>query len=126
MVRASIVDIVRGDEVQNLIDEGILNEFSDVYRVQELAEDILSHRCNPRCLRRIGDGDGPDNFKCRKPNNLRISPDNTKHCYIPIGCHYSPDLIKKLIEIGMADPMVLNERGVPSPFKCNHPFIHHA
>ncbi len=34
LVRASIVDIVRGDEVQGLIDEGLLKDFSDVYEVQ--------------------------------------------------------------------------------------------
>ena len=124
MVRASIVDIIRGDEVQNLIDEGILNEDSDVYGVQELAEEILRHKCNPRCLRRIGDGEGPENFVCRKPNNLKISPDNTKHCHIPISGLYSPDLIKKLIEIGMAEPIVFNERGEPSEFKSYHLFFH--
>ena len=41
MVRASIVEIVRGYEVQDFINEGLLNEFSDVYELQDLAEEIL-------------------------------------------------------------------------------------
>ena len=53
-----------------------------------------------------------------------MSPDNTKHCHIPIQGRYSPDLINKLIEIGMADPIIYNERGEPSPFKSHHQFFH--
>lgn len=82
LIRASVVDIIRSDEVQNLIDEGILDDYNDVYTIQDLAKGILAHRCSPRCLRRVGCGEGPENFKCRKPNNLKISPDNTQHCFI--------------------------------------------
>ena len=124
LIRASVVDIIRGDEVQKLIDEGILNKFSDVYEVQDLAEEILSHKCSPRCMTRRGVGDGPENFTCRKPNNLKLSPDNTRHCHVPLGTNYSPEFIQKIIEIGMADEIMCNERGVPTPFKSSHPFFH--
>ena len=43
LIRASIVEIVRSDEVQGLIDEGILDEYNDVYNIQELAKTILAH-----------------------------------------------------------------------------------
>ena len=57
LIRASVVEIVRTDEVQSLIDEGILDEYDDVYKIQDLAKSILAHRCNPRCLRRVGPGE---------------------------------------------------------------------
>ena len=37
LVRASVGDIIRFDEVNQLIDEGIIDEFSDVYDLQALA-----------------------------------------------------------------------------------------
>ena len=92
-----MVDIVRSDEVQKLVDEGILDEYNDIYTIQELARAILAHRCNPRCLRRVGDGDGPDNFKCRNPNNLNISPDNTKNCFVPMPNNHSSECVETLV-----------------------------
>ena len=53
LVRASIANIVRLDEVQGLVDEGIFERFEDVYELQDLADIILPHRCAPRCLMRI-------------------------------------------------------------------------
>ncbi len=124
LVRASVGDIVRGDEVQDLVDRGILKDKSDVFELQDLSNEILDHKCTRRCLMRKGDGDGPENYKCRKPNNLKISPDNTKHCHIPISRQPSPDCVDKLVEIGMAEPIVYNENGYPSEFKSYHKFFH--
>ena len=91
LIRASVVDIVREDEVQGLVDSGILNEYTDIYELQELANSILAHKCGSRCMVRTGAGVGPENFRCKKPNNLKISPDNTKHCSIPISVKPSPE-----------------------------------
>ena len=124
LVRASVGDILRPNEVQDLVHSGVLNEYSDIYKLQDLANEILAHKCSRRCLRRIGDGEGPENFKCRKPNNLKISPDNTQHCYIPIERKLSPDCIQKLIKIGMAEPIECNDKGYPSPFISNHKCFH--
>ena len=124
LIRASVIDIVRSDEVEGLVESGILNEYSDVYELQELANSILSHKFGRRCVKLTGAGDGPENFQCRKPNNLKISPDNTKHCYIPIAVKPSPECINKLVGIGMADPICYNENGYPSEFKSSHLFFH--
>ena len=93
LVRASIVDIVRDDEVDRLVAEGILDRRTDIYEMQDLASSILSHHCNPRCLRRVSDRNGKATFLCRKPNNLKLSPDNTKHCYIPMRVKYSDECV---------------------------------
>ena len=37
---------------------------------------------NPRCVRRISDGDYPGDFICRKLNNLKLSPNDTKYLFI--------------------------------------------
>ena len=105
-IRASVSDIILSDEVHNFIDEVIIDEYEYVIKVQDLAKGILSHRCNPRCLQIIGDGKGPENYKFRKPNNLNISPENTKKCHIPILNNRSTECIEKLVKIGMDEPIV--------------------
>ena len=107
-----------------MVNKGILDDYSDIYKLQDLANEILAHHCTRRCLIRVGDGEGPENFKCRKPNNLKLSPDNTQHCYIPISRQPSPDCIQRLVQIGMADPIICNDKGFPSPFKSYHDFFH--
>ena len=74
-------------------------------------------------LRRVGDGEGPENFKCCKPNNLKISPDNTRHCHIPLSTNHSLECIDKLVKIGLDDPILYNEYGVPSEFRSTCSFF---
>ena len=106
LIRASVMEIVRSCDVQDLINEGILNSFEDVYKLQDLAKKILAHKCNQRCLRHIGDGDGPENFKCRKPDNFHISPDNTRNFFIPLPTKHSSECVETLVKIGMDDPII--------------------
>ncbi len=83
LIRASVVDIVRYDEIQDYVGQGVLESVEDIYTVKEL-EKILSHRCTQICVRRIGDGEGPENFRFRKADYLKMSPDNTRNCHIPL------------------------------------------
>ena len=65
--------------------------------MEEIANSVLPHFCNPRCLPRISDGNGADSFICCEPNNLKLSPDNTKHCFIPLPTNFTMDCKKKII-----------------------------
>ena len=51
---------------------------------QELGKRILSHTCDKLCQIRIGPGQGPENFKCKKLNNLTVNPNCTKHYYMSL------------------------------------------
>ena len=82
-MRASIYDIARVDRIDSLIEIGIFKKESEIMDMQEIVNAVLPHFYNPRCLQRISNGDGSDSFICRKPNNLKLSPYNTKHCFIP-------------------------------------------
>ena len=42
LVRASVLEIIRGDKVQDLIDEGLVNSHEDIYEIQEINDEILS------------------------------------------------------------------------------------
>ena len=92
IVRASINDIARVDKINLLLKkEYKKNEIMDM---QEISNTVHPHFCNARCLQRISDGDGPDSFICRKPNNLKLIPDNTKHCFIPLPTTFTMDCKK--------------------------------
>ena len=119
LILVSVIYIVRSDEIQDFVDDGIFKEYSDVFDLQELARKILSHNCTRRCMDRIGDKEGPEKFRCRKPNELIISPDNTKHCYLPMTRQPSPDCVEKLIEIGLVDNIEFNEWGSGNEFKSS-------
>ena len=80
------------------------------YDIEELAKEILTHGCNPRCLRRISDSDEPEAFVCRKPNNLKLSPDNTQHSYIPLPVKFDEECVKRFKDIGIIEPSTINEQ----------------
>ena len=68
-IRASVLDIVKVEEINHLIDEGIIKTSADVRNITNLAKNILSHKCNPRCLVMVGE----NKFVCRKPNYLKMN-----------------------------------------------------
>ena len=121
LIRCSIFDIVRADEVQGLIDEGIMKSIDELPEFHDLCSCILSHKCNSRCLRRIGPGNDSEDFQCRKTNNLKVSPDNTSHCFMKLPVNYSKDCVDRLIKCGIAEPCQDNGSGVS--FTSSHPLF---
>ena len=93
LIRASIYDIVRSDEVQHLIDDGIFISVDDHKDMQINAGDILPHICTVCCKAKVGNNGNPDDFQCRKKDNLKMSPDNTKYCYVSIPNEYTSECI---------------------------------
>ena len=50
LIRASIFDIVKTEEVQRFVQEGIFDNEYDIFTLYENAELFLPHRCNDSCL----------------------------------------------------------------------------
>ena len=84
LIRASIADIVRIDEMEDFINDNILKSWEDVYDVRKLGQKKLSHKCSQRCQMRIGPGDGSENFKCCKLNNMTVNPNYTKDFFLEL------------------------------------------
>ena len=73
--------------------------------------------------KRVGNNGTADDFQCRKKDNLKISPNNTKHYYICLPNKYTPECILKLAEIRIIKHVNLIE-GVPSGnFETDHDFL---
>ena len=53
LIRASVCDIVRSDEVQHLIDDGIFKEMKNKDDMHKDAGNMLPHICNTRCKKRV-------------------------------------------------------------------------
>lgn len=123
LVRASVVDIIRYDEVDKLIEKGLIRSQEDLPMLQELGRNILSHRCSRRCLRRVIPGDGPDSFVCRKPNNLHISPDNTKNCYVDLPLNLTSQCKATLIKIGLCEEPEISEVGYEYALNFVHDYF---
>eukprot|EP00957_Ditylum_brightwellii_P189580 14430732-Ditylum_brightwellii.AAC.1 len=75
LIRASIFDIVRPGEIDRFMEDGIFTHREDVANVYENAK--------------------------TKIDNLKASPDNAKHMFLPLPNDYSVPCINILEEIGL-------------------------
>ena len=73
---------------------------------------------------RIGPGEGPENFKCRKLNNLTVNPNHTKHYFMQLVKSRNAECVQRLIKVGLAEPIDINEYGVASLFKSSEDIFH--
>ena len=56
----STLEIVHGpSDLATQLEEGLLVSENGVGVIEKRAETVLRHKCDERCLRRVGDGDGP-------------------------------------------------------------------
>ena len=117
IIRASKNEIVRPAEVQQLIDEGIFKSFGEWHQMQNLAEKFLPHVCNERCQMRVSSSGGPNDTKCRKLNNNKISDDITRHTFMDLPRNWSSDCVERLVKIGLAE-IVSNDE-----IKYHHDFF---
>ena len=124
LIRGSYGDIVKVSDLEALVDEKIIKSINDKIEIEEDAKEILKHTCNERCMRRVGTTGTDADFVCRKLNNFKISPDNTRPNVIPLGNKRSPHVVEILEKIGLFEPIRVNEFGYVSPFKSSHPYFH--
>eukprot|EP00956_Cyclotella_meneghiniana_P041700 scaffold236013_cov33-Cyclotella_meneghiniana.AAC.1 len=57
---------------------------------------------------RVGSGDGPENFKCRKPHSVFDTPDPTRDCFVPIPFNFLPQFDQLMERMGFCT--ILNEK----------------
>ena len=107
-IRASVLDIIRIEEVQIHIDEGFFNHSADVQNMINLAMFILPHKCNPICLVMTG----PNKFTFRKTNYMPMNPQsgNTREEYIDLPKTMSIESLRQLEKFGIVEPLEFNEQ----------------
>ena len=105
LIKYSAPDVVRSNEIQHLIDEGIFTAEGDINGVVSDARKCLPHCCNCGCFYRTGPGEF--DFRCRKE-------DNTKHTFQPLPNEWSFECINRFIKISLAEPICFNVEGAQS------------
>ena len=122
LICASILEIVRPEEVQRFIEHGLLKSLLDLKGVIQNASKIFPHRCNERCLIAVG----PNEYRCRKLNFLLTNrpPNNTRSVMKELPNDLSIDCLRKLERAEIVEPLDINaETGYMKPFKSNLQFF---
>jgi hypothetical protein len=96
LIATNVMEIVKFDQIEKLISDGLLSCPEDIDGIVQDGWRKLKHTCGQRCLIRIGPGDGPENFKCRKQHAVKDSPDSTCHQFIKLPCNLS-DVSKDIL-----------------------------
>ncbi len=110
LVRGFVDDIVCDDEVEQLIEEGILDDYNDYHDMKDDARSFLPHTHSSRCMRRTGAG--KDDLKCRVPDTRCISGDLSQFHEAVLPAVHSKESLVIMSRLGLITVSEDNE--VPS------------
>ena len=116
-IRASPWEVVKGNDVDALIDDGLMQSIDEIPEVAGLAASVLKHVHDSRCYRRTGAGDGEEHLKCRKMHSLHDTPDCSTHQHIKIPVNYTPEFNNLMERLGFCQADSFGD------FKYDHPFF---
>lgn len=113
-----VADIIKGDEIENYIDSGLLRDEQDWTTVKAKAEQVLGHTChNKRCLvRKAHTGRFEDDYECKKHHPVFDSIDPLKDDFIPLPYVFSESCRDVLEKLGLYEP--------PTDGKCEGTYLH--
>ena len=120
-MRISPFDLIWYDKVQKFIDEGVISCVEDVKDVTDDGGTFLPHRCDARCLVYVN-----GKLTCRKTNNLKKSPDNTKHVFKDLPNDLSQMCKDILVGIGLMEPIEVNDDSYDDGYEIHSFFCRHA
>lgn len=118
LIRASVIDTIRVDEIDKLVEGGLMKSVHDLDDIVEDDEKILRYHCSPRCLVMTS----PGVFCCRKLNNLEISSDNTKRVFKSLSNNYSSECLERLVKTVIPEPIQVIKDGYKIPSKSYNEF----
>ena len=119
LIRNGIFQIVRIDEVPDYIEKGHFTSIWDVNEVVDNAANFLTHRCNDGCLVKNLDG----TMRCRKPNNAKLTKDNTRHTHMALPNKYSVPCLRILEKVGLTTKLIIHDCG-KIEFESNLDYFH--
>ena len=103
--RNSVCDLIPTDEIQGMIDDGLLRDEDDWRDVIATAAEILPHNCDKRCKLRV-DKTGDDNvdLKCKKKHPVFDSIDPLSDDFIPVSINPSEACLDALQQCKLYEP----------------------
>ena len=79
LISTNVMEIIKHDQIEKLMEDSLLTCIEDINDIFQDGWRKLKHNCNKRCLIKIGDGDGSENYRCRKQHSVKGTPDLTSH-----------------------------------------------
>ena len=105
-IRGFLDDIIRPDEREEYIENGLFENEAAVTRFIEMMGTILPHKHLRRCftLAKSSDDEGEKELKlrCKVPNNFCLNPSPGEHSFIPIQVEHSQEAIHVMQTLGVA------------------------
>ena len=118
LIRNNVVDIIKPEEFDDLIKEGVIDNNDDVIQVKLDGLAYLIHTCNSRCL--VPDKYGKLIF--RATNDCK-SEENTEHVLIYLPKHLSKPCIERLEKSVLTTKILKKSKTIVS-FKSNLDYFH--
>jgi predicted GIY-YIG superfamily endonuclease len=115
----SVFDVVRCDNIEKYIKKGIIHSQDEIPPLVDNAIAFLTHKCSNRCLVKTSTGQ----LRCRMPQYMRMTPDNSKQNFVDLPITISDECWKRLHRIGLAND-VLNVKGERNVFKSLLGYFH--
>jgi hypothetical protein len=103
-IRGFILDIMRPEEREQYIQDGVLPDNDDVVRFCEMAQSMLTHRHNRRCMVVTKDNDThleSLKMKCKANDNFAMNPSPGEHTFLPIPIEHTEAAIAVLQSVGL-------------------------
>ena len=122
-IHGSNADLIPPDEIDELMEEGLMSDRSDVYHIRNFACKVLFHSCSSRC--QVCTGPGNSDFKCRVPSAVMLSPTPTHGTMVKVEPHHSDEALAVLKRLGlcMADSTGDHFVELDEKFRCEHYFV---
>ena len=101
-IRGALADLIRCDEIQELMDLGIIESKECLVEILQDAIKFLTHQCGPRCQIIKKDEDGKDIFICKRPDNWLLSSNPGVHCMEEVFVSHTLSALEILKELNFA------------------------
>ena len=120
-IRGYVLDIIRDDEKEKYIQDGIFKNEEAILTFLEMISTVLRHKHRRRCfaVAKHKSGDGYEKrLHCKVPDNYKLNPSPGEHSFIDIPITHSQEAIHVMQEIGVAKkPPESWKQGCPLQFQ---------
>jgi predicted GIY-YIG superfamily endonuclease len=101
-IRGALADLIRHDEIQELIDLGIFESKECLMEILQYATKFLTHQCGPRCQVVKKNEDGKNTFICKRPDNWLLSSNPGIHSMEEVFVSHTESALKILKDLDFA------------------------
>lgn len=117
-IRGFVADIVRREEREECIRNGMFPNDEAIDRLLEMLSTILPHEHLRRCFTVVKSEEGSEEvqYRCKVSNNYKLNPTPSQHSFIEVPVEHTQEAIYVMQQLGVC-------RGPPLTHQCGQPLI---